>query len=163
MFCWDTERLQKRLKPELWGTVRKGDFQGYWAAVRCKVTEPSCWPQMPTLEVQRAPRNAAKKQHPCRAGCLGVREATAHAEGDVVKEYVSVYLIQPTSPLPYKILVTGDLVSFGPLALLILGSFKGSYSHCLFPSPFSPFLVSSYISKSLLCTLYIARSLFSSI
>lgn len=80
---------------------------------------------------------------------------------------MSVYLFQPTSPLPYEILVTGDWVissvSFGPPALPILGLFKGSYSHCLFPSPFPPFLVSSYISKSLLCTLYIARSMFSSI
>ena len=83
------------------------------------------------------------------------------------KQCMSVYLFQPNSPLPYEILVTGDLVissvSFGPPALPILGVFKGSYSHCLFPSPFPPFLVSSYISKSLLCTLYIARSMFSSI
>ena len=76
------------MKPELWGIGRKGDFQSYWAAVRSKVTEPSCWPQMPTLEVQRAPGNAAKKRHPCRAGCLGVREATAHTEGDVVTKLI---------------------------------------------------------------------------
>ena len=63
--------------------------------MRCKVTEPSCWPQMPTLEVQRAPRNAAKKQHPCRAGYLGVREATAHAEGDVVTKLI----LQKSLPL----------------------------------------------------------------
>lgn len=50
---------------------------------------------MPTLEAQRAPRKAAKKRHPCRAGCLGVREATAHTVGDVVTKLI----LQKSLPL----------------------------------------------------------------
>ena len=70
----------------------------------------------------------------------------------------------PNLPLsfPAEILVTSELViwsvspGFPVFSILVL--FKDSYSHCLFPPPFPPFLPSSRISKPLLCPLYSARS-----